>query len=85
MSDVAATTIDWLGAERVLQLAVAAIRAAEDADWLRTAGLTARAIKADDAASVRFADAYCIHSRAALELEATGHLREALLQAIQRQ
>lgn len=57
--------------------AILAIRAAEDADVLREAGLSARAIASYDAAVRQFADAYCIHSRAAVEMEAAGRLKDA--------
>lgn len=56
---------------------ISAIRAAEDADRLRTAGLLSPAIAAYGAAAKRFEDAYCIHSRLAIELETVGRLPEA--------
>lgn len=62
---------------RPIDNAVAAIRLAEDADRLLDAGLTQRALALYEKASGQFADAYCIHARAAVELEAVGRTDEA--------
>ena len=63
---------------------VKAIRQAEQADELYAAGLVTRAVREYEAALDRFADAYCIQSRAAVYQESLGntaaaekHLRRA--------
>lgn len=63
---------------------VKAIRQAEKADDLHAAGLVTRAVREYEAALDRFADAYCIQSRAAVYQESLGntaaaekHLRRA--------
>ncbi len=56
---------------------VAAIRLAETADQYLYAGLTARAMELYEESLTRFADAYCIQSRMALQLASVGKMDEA--------
>lgn len=57
--------------------AISATRAAEDGDRLRAAGLLTRAVGVYEGAAKTFENAYCIHSRLAVELEALGKASEA--------
>lgn len=54
-----------------------AIRLSEEADDLRHAGLTQRAIRTYEKALRLFTDAYCIQSRMALQLASLGKMEEA--------
>ncbi len=57
--------------------AVHAIRLAEDADYLRIAGLTSRAIALYQHSLGFFDDAYCVQSRLAVQLVGLGRYQEA--------
>lgn len=66
-----------IGEARKIESAVRAIRLAENADFLRIAGLTNRAITLYERSLRFFDDAYCVQSRLAVQLVGLGRLEEA--------